>query len=72
MRNNHLIRQWLVQWSLMGSPGRTVKAMAEEYEVGERIAAPSHRYCIRHWCPVWLEWLDKFACVLPALYNVYS
>ena len=49
--------------------------MAEEYEVRKRIAAPSHRYCIRHWCPVWPEWPewpewpDKFAPVVIPLYN---
>ena len=36
MRNDQLIRQWEILWSLVGPPGRTVKAMTEEYEVSER------------------------------------
>jgi predicted DNA-binding transcriptional regulator YafY len=36
MRNDQLIRQWEILWSLVGPPGRTIKAMAEEYEVSER------------------------------------
>jgi len=36
MRNDQLIRQWEILWSLVGPPGRTVKEMAEEYGVNTR------------------------------------
>jgi predicted DNA-binding transcriptional regulator YafY len=36
MRNDQLIRQWEILWSLVGPPGRTVKAMAKEYGVTTR------------------------------------
>lgn len=36
MRNDQLIRQWEILWSLVGPPGRTIKAMADEHGVNTR------------------------------------
>jgi predicted DNA-binding transcriptional regulator YafY len=36
IRNDQLIRQWEILWSLVGPPERTIEAIAMEYEVRER------------------------------------